>query len=713
MSHAAQASNLASLLGQTARLFPAHTALIHGDQRWTWAQIDARVNALVAALTALGVRRGDRILLQSRNNVAMFESGWAAFRMGCVWVPTNYRLSPAEVAYLGQSSGAVVMVCEAEFAGHAAAVRAASPALRQVLWVGDGADQGADQAAAAAPADHGYEALLQQHLGAPAAEVAVAHDEPLWFFYTSGTTGKPKAAILTHGQMGFVVANHLADLIPGTDERDASIAVAPLSHGAGIHALLNVARGAATVLMPSDKLDPAVFWQLVQQHRVSNLFTVPTIVKMLVEHPAVDEFDHRSLRYVIYAGAPLYRADQRLALRKLGPVLVQYFGLGEVTGCITVLPAHMHSADDADPNAHIGSCGRPRTGMALAILDASAGLTPQRKLIVEYWADGPASELPPGHWGLFAQNVASRDSHSLDEDVKMFFAMHNASFDAGIVAWHLKRKHNGARPITAIRYYGRGTTYNAWGGPGRPTEPVDLAKWTPYTPGRNLPPAFPGYLFDGGLARSSNSSATAANSRTLSFNHSTERQGNRLLLVGVSTTNVGSAATSVSYAGQALTRLASQTSPTGDNRSEMWYLVNPPVGSYAVTVQLNNTNDIVAGAMGFAGVNQTTPFGTVRGSGGDSASACITLANAPAPLVASVVSAAGDAGSVGLAAGQSQAWNAISNGCGWGGDYWAYTDVIGVGASGPGAPVASLCSPLWRARRWSMLAVPLQPAVAN
>jgi len=387
MSSAAQVSNLASLLGQTARLFPAHTALIHGDQRWTWAQIDARVNALVAALSALGVRRGDRILLQSRNNVAMFESGWAAFRMGCVWVPTNYRLTPAEVAYLGQSSGAVVMVCEADFAGHAAAVRAACPALRQVLWLGDGADQVADQvadqaadraaagvapdpAAAAAAVDHGYEALLQQHLGAPAAEVAVAQDEPLWFFYTSGTTGKPKAAILTHGQMGFVVANHLADLIPGTDERDCAIAVAPLSHGAGIHALLNVARGAATVLMPSDKLDPAVFWQLVQQHRVSNLFTVPTIVKMLVEHPAVDEFDHRSLRFVVYAGAPMYRADQRLALRKLGPVLVQYFGLGEVTGCITVLPAHMHSADDADPNAHIGSCGRPRTGMTLAILDA-------------------------------------------------------------------------------------------------------------------------------------------------------------------------------------------------------------------------------------------------------------------------------------------------------------------------------------------------------
>src|SRR5207253_1883824 len=81
--------------------------------------------------------------------------------------------------------------------------------------------------------------------------------------------------------------------------------------------------------------------------------TVPTIVKMLVEHPAVDRHDHSSLRYVIYAGAPMYRADQQRALRTLGPVLVQYFDLGEVTGCITVLTPSMHSPDDDAPEANV------------------------------------------------------------------------------------------------------------------------------------------------------------------------------------------------------------------------------------------------------------------------------------------------------------------------------------------------------------------------
>ncbi|SVD47289.1 uncharacterized protein METZ01_LOCUS400143, partial [marine metagenome] len=135
------------------------------------------------------------------------------------------------------------------------------------------------------------------------------------------------------------------------------------------HMLLNVARGAPLVLLSEGKFDPEVFWNLVEKHRVSNLFTVPTIVKMLVEHESVDRYDHSSLRYMIYAGAPMYRADQKLALEKLGMVMVQYYGMGEVTGCIAYQPREMHAVDDEDPNANIGSCGIPRTGMEVAIFD--------------------------------------------------------------------------------------------------------------------------------------------------------------------------------------------------------------------------------------------------------------------------------------------------------------------------------------------------------
>ena len=361
----AQVMNLSALLAQTAALHPDRPGLIQGERQWTWREINARVDACVQALRELGMKPGDKLLVQSRNGLAMFESCWAAFRLGAVWVPTNFRLTPPEVAYLGASSEASVMLCEDVFPEHIDAVRAESKHLKHVIAIGQ-----------PRAGELSYEDLLARHAGAPTDMATVTADQVLWYFYTSGTTGRPKAGMLTHGQLAFVVTNHLADLIPGTRETDCSIAVAPLSHGAGIHALLNVARGAATVLLPSERMDPAEVWRLIEQHRVSNLFTVPTIVKLLVEHPAVDQHDHSSLRYMIYAGAPMYRADQKLALQKLGPVLVQYFGLGEVTGCITVLPTHMHSADDADPNANIGSCGRPRTGMEVAILDAQMNRVP-------------------------------------------------------------------------------------------------------------------------------------------------------------------------------------------------------------------------------------------------------------------------------------------------------------------------------------------------
>jgi hypothetical protein len=131
---------------------------------------------------------------------------------------------------------------------------------------------------------------------------------------------------------------------------------------------------------------------------------------------------------------------------------------------------------------------------SLEVLEHSATLTNEKKLIVEYWADGPASELPPGHWGIFAQDVSLRDSHSIDDDAKMFFAMHNASFDAGIVAWHLKRRYDGVRPITAIRYLFDGETVVAFGGPGEPVQPIPGERWMPYNPGSNLTPAFPGFI---------------------------------------------------------------------------------------------------------------------------------------------------------------------------------------------------------------------------
>ena len=343
--------NLAHFVTQARRREPDATALVWGERLWTWAELDARIDAMAAALQSrFGVAKGERILVQSSNCNQMFEAMFACFRIGAVYVPTNYRQMPEEVAYLAASSGARGMICGARFPDHAAAC--AAPEF--TVAIGE---------AAFGPS---FDALVEEHMGRAPAEVPVERDDPCWFFFTSGTTGRPKASVLTHGQMAFVVANHLVDLMPGLTSADASLVVAPLSHGAGVHQLTQVARGVKTVLMPGERLDVTTAWELVERWRISTVFTVPTILKLLVEHESASRCDHSSLRYVIYAGAPMYREDQKRALAVLGPVLVQYFGLGEVTGSITVLPTHLHAAEDGE-GVRVGTCGLERTGMQLQI----------------------------------------------------------------------------------------------------------------------------------------------------------------------------------------------------------------------------------------------------------------------------------------------------------------------------------------------------------
>ena len=160
---------------------------------------------------------------------------------------------------------------------------------------------------------------------------------------------------------------------------------------------------------------------------------------------------------------------------------------------------------------------------AQELVDISAGLTDQQKMTAEYWSDGPNSEQPPGHWALFAQFVSARDHQTLDDDVKMFFVLSNAIFDAGIAAWDAKRAYDSVRPITAIPFLFRGKTIRAWGGPGKGTIEMDGAQWIPYQAATFPTPPFPDYV-------SGHSTYSAAAARILELWTGSERFGDSVTL---------------------------------------------------------------------------------------------------------------------------------------------------------------------------------------
>lgn len=131
------------------------------------------------------------------------------------------------------------------------------------------------------------------------------------------------------------------------------------------------------------------------------------------------------------------------------------------------------------------------TEQAQEIMTFSANLTDEQKAIVEYWADGPSSELPPGHWALFAQRISRREGYGIDDDVKMFFALTNALLDASIAVWDCKRVFDYVRPITAIRFLMAGQQIQAWGGPFKGTQTISGEHWQAYQTGAVPTPAFP------------------------------------------------------------------------------------------------------------------------------------------------------------------------------------------------------------------------------
>lgn len=351
--------NVSHFLTQTARRIPDRLAVVDDDhgQRWTWAELDARAEALAAALQAGGVDRRDTVLLVSANHAEVIQSFWGILRSGGVIAPPNAALSTEELLGISAEVAPAAVIADRAHANFVTALKDTG-FNGPVFWIGDLPTA----QAAAAPAE--------------AVDSAVDEDDPCWYFFTSGSTGRPKAATFTHRHLGAVLMNHRCDLFPNEDETGASLVLAPLSHGAGIHMLGQVFGGTPSIIHPGGKPSVESLWPAIDAYGITNAFTVPTILSRIAAgYPSGRGPEDHTLERVIYAGAPMLAADQARALERLGPCLVQYFGLAEVTGAITILRPEDHGAIPVD-DPGIGTCGRARTGVEIVIVGETGAQLP-------------------------------------------------------------------------------------------------------------------------------------------------------------------------------------------------------------------------------------------------------------------------------------------------------------------------------------------------
>jgi long-chain acyl-CoA synthetase len=369
--------NLAGLLEQSAVSYGDRPAVSVGDRRiYSYAEYGALAARLAGALTErFKLAPGDRVAVLMTNNPDYLAVLFAAWQAGLVAVPANAKLHPRELAHVVADSGARLVIATADVAGALAPVLPPGVVL---LVHGDGDWRG----------------LLQ---GEPAGIVARRPDDPAWIFYTSGTTGRPKGATLTHRNLLAMTVSYLADVDRLTEE-DVLFHLTAQSHAGGLFGLSYVAKASHHVMPPSGGFDPHEVAALIGLHRNVTLFVPPTGLRRLVDEPAIAAAPVDHVRTVLLGAAPVYIADLKRAWRVFGPRLWNGYGQGESPCTITAMSKELLAAAlEADDEKRLGSVGIPRTGIEVRALDAD-GLPVRAGEIGEVCVRGET--VMAGYWNL-------------------------------------------------------------------------------------------------------------------------------------------------------------------------------------------------------------------------------------------------------------------------------------------------------------------------
>ncbi len=362
------------------------------------------------ALRKQGIRQGDNVAALMYNCPQMLESMFAGFKTGCGVAPINFRLHPKEYAFIIDHSEAKALIVSHEFNEEIIKARGLFPRVKSIITLSGARDNLLD-----------YESLLAAESDR-FDDADVNADDAAWIFYTSGTTGNPKGAMLTHRNLLAMTMNFYADMAPGFCPDDVALHAAPLSHGSGCYALPNIAKGAANVILESKSFDPETVLRTIQEHRVTNMFAAPTMIKRLVDSPAIDRYDLGSLKYLNYGGAPMLVADLINAMRKLGPCLVQLYGQAESPMTITYLSHSDHALDGgSDQMKRLASAGIPRTDVEVKIVDADGNALPpgdtgeivtRSDLVMKgYWRDPEATAETLRDGWLHTGDMGYMDKH--------------------------------------------------------------------------------------------------------------------------------------------------------------------------------------------------------------------------------------------------------------------------------------------------------------
>jgi len=339
--------NLALWLERAGRSHPAAAAIGYGKRvAMDYGALALRAARVAGALQTAGLLPGDRVAIAAKNNPDYLAILFGIWHAGCAAVPANAKLHGAELGYILEHSDTRICFVSKDLEGEVAAH--APKSVERLVVIGG----------------REYEKLLSAD---PASVEARAGDDLAWLFYTSGTTGKPKGAMLTHRNLAWASHAYAAEvdpLVPG----EAILHAAPLSHGSGLYALPHVGRLGVNVVPESGSFEPDEIFSLFSHWTRPSMFAAPTMIKRLVESRA--NCDPAAIRMLIWGGAPMYVEDALKAIDRFGYRLAQIYGQGESPMTITFLSRQEIAAREHPRWAErLASAGRPYACVEVKVAD--------------------------------------------------------------------------------------------------------------------------------------------------------------------------------------------------------------------------------------------------------------------------------------------------------------------------------------------------------
>ncbi|OZC83936.1 p-hydroxycinnamoyl-CoA synthetase [Rhodococcus sp. 06-412-2C] len=332
-----------------SRQTPNAVAIKFRGESRTYRELDVRVTRLANALRDLGISKGDRIAVLSDNHPAYLETLYAAGLLGAIFVPLNSRLTAVEIAYALTDSGAQVFVHSAALTATSSDAAHAVPTVEHRIAIDGAADA----------CSHHYDTLIAE-ASADFFDLQVGHSDPALIMYTSGTTGRPKGVVLSHGNLLFAVMNAILDLDLLSDE--VSLVTAPLFHTGALNmiALPTLLKGGTVVI--DEGFEPGRTLRMIEEERITFSFGVPTMLDAMSSHPAWISTDLSSLRRLIAAAAPVPPRTLRTYTER-NIRLCQGYGLTETgPGALILIPS--------DVERKLGTAGVPHFFTDVRVVDA-------------------------------------------------------------------------------------------------------------------------------------------------------------------------------------------------------------------------------------------------------------------------------------------------------------------------------------------------------